>query len=261
MEIEGTDNMEEKLSKKDAPIQSVARALEILECFYTCPELRLTEISKRMGLNKSTTYGIIRTLEAYDFLSQNPDTNKYELGMSIFRLGNSIESSLRALARTSLGTLVQEFGETANLSVRVGDYNMYLEKLESPFSVRICTSPGQMFPLYLTAMGKCMLAFLPDEEVKGILSRTTYVQYTRNSLMTSEDVLKELKIIRSCGYSVDNEEREFGLVCVAAPIFNKKGDVIAALSVSGPTQRMPEEKINKIQLMLRQEATKIQQSI
>ena len=261
MDIDQSSLSEDQLKRKDAPIQSVARALEILECFYNCPELRLTEISKRMGLNKSTVYGIVRTLEAYDFLSQNLDSGKYELGMSIFRLGNNIESSLRALARISLGTLVQEFGETANLSVRVGDNNMFLEKLESPFSMRICTSPGQMFPLYLTAMGKCMLAFLPDDEVKGILSRTSYVQYTKNSLMQPEEVQKELKVIRSYGYAVDNEEREFGLVCVAAPIFNKQGEVIAALSVSGPTQRMPKDKVDKVQMMLRQEAAKIQQAI
>lgn len=249
------------LPKSEAPIQSVARALGILECFHTHDELRLTEISSLMDLNKSTTYGIVRTLEAYGFLSQDPDTEKYRLGMSIFRLGNNIESPLRSLARISLGTLVQEFGETANLSVRSGDYNIYLEKLESPFSMRICTSPGQLFPLYLTAMGKCMLAYLPPEEVHDILSRTNYVQYTENSLMSSEEVLKELEIIKVQGYAIDNEEREFGLICVAVPVFNKQNELIAALSVSGPAQRMPEEKINEIQKKLRQEALKIQQSL
>lgn len=249
------------LSKKDAPIQSVARAMEILECFYDCEELRLTEISKRLNLNKSTTYGLVRTMETYGFLSQNTDTGKYRLGMSMFRLGNNIESTLRSLARISLGSLVQEFGETANLSVRVGDYNIFFEKLESPFSMRICTSPGQMFPLYLTAMGKCILAFLPEAEVRGILSRTTYVKYTPNSLMKDEEVLRELESIRVKGFSIDNEEREYGLTCVAAPVFNKKGDVIAALSVSGPTMRMSAEKINDIQIMLRNEAARLQSSL
>ena len=249
---------ETKSEKKEAPIQSVARALEILQCFYDADELRLGEISKKLNLNKSTAYGLIRTMETYGFLAQSADTGKYRLGMSLFRLANNIDSSLRTLARTSLGSLVHEFGETANLSVRVGDYNMYLEKLESPFSVRICTSPGEMFPLYLTAMGKCILSYLPDEEISGILSRVQYVQYTPNSLMSDEDVMRDLEQIRRTGFSIDNEERELGLTCVAVPVFDRHNEVIAALSVSGPSQRMPREKINTIQLTLRNEARNIQ---
>lgn len=251
----------ESASRQNAPIQSVARALSVLECFAGHTELRLTEISSMIGLNKSTTYGLVRTLEAYDFLEQNQDTGKYRLGMTIFRLGNNIETPLRSLARISLGTLVQEFGETANLSVRSGDNNIYLEKLESPFSMRISTSTGQLFPLYLTAMGKCMLAYLPDDEVNDILSRAHYVQYTKNSLMSSEEVIRELKDIRIKGYAIDNEEREFGLICVAVPVFNKQNELIAALSVSGPAQRMPAEKVNEIQKKLKQEALKIREAL
>lgn len=236
----------------------MARALEILQCFYNTDELRLGEISKKLNLNKSTAYGLIRTMESYGFLSQDSDTGKYRLGMSLFRLANNIDSSLRTLGRTSLGSLVHEFGETANLSVRVGDYNMYLEKLESPYSVRISSAPGAMYPLYLTAMGKCILSYLPDEEVSGILSRFTYIQYTPNSLMSNEEVRRELELVRQRGFSIDNEERELGLTCVAVPVFNGQNEVIAALSVSGPSQRMPREKINTIQLMLRNEARNIQ---
>ena len=257
--------MKEEIStitkQKAAPVQSVARALGILECFYEHNELRLTDISHMLNLNKSTTHGLVKTLESFGFLSQNKENEKYKLGAAIFRLGNNMDSSLRSLAKISLATLVQEFGETANLSVRVGDKNMFLEKLESPFSMRISTSLGQMFPLYLTAMGQCMLAYLSEDEINSILAHTEYVRYTEKSLMSSEEVLIQLKDIRENGFSIDDEERECGLICVAVPIFDEKNEVMAALSVSGPTLRMTQAKISAIISKLRQEAHKLQKSL
>lgn len=246
---------------RKVPVQSVARALGILECFYDHSSLRLVELSQMTGLNKSTTFGLVRSLEEMGFLRQDKDTGKYQLGTAIFRLGNNVESSLRSLAKISLGILVGKFGETANLSVRSGDNNMYLEKLESPFSMRISTSLGQTFPLYLTAMGKCILAYLPETEVDDILSRVRFVRYTQNSLMSAEAVKRDLMFVRERGYSVDNEERERGLICIAVPVFNRSDEVVASLSVSGPSPRMPENKLMEIQDTLKQEALRIRASL
>ena len=253
--------MELNTAKSTATIQSVDRALNILECFNEQEEYRLSEISQKVGLKNSTAYGIVHTLEVHGFLAQNPDTGKYRLGLTMFRLGNNLESSLRSLAKISLTSLVSQFSETANLSIRSGDYNLYLEKLESPLSMRISTAQGQLFPLYVTAMGKCMLAYLSDTEVDDILSRADFTPLTKNTLTSPEKVKAALVDIRKKGYAIDNEEREYGITCIAVPIFDGKLNVIASLSVSGPTMRMTFDKMEGMKDALKVESAKITQQL
>lgn len=227
-------------------IQSVERAVNVLKCFETHNSLGVTEISKILSLHKSTTFGIINTLEKCGMLEQNESTGKYSLGMEIYRLGSKINLSLREICTPHLKQLVDSTGETVNLVTRYGDNVIYLDKIESPHSMRICTRIGQPYPMYCTAVGKVILAYLEPAERDAILSRVQLIAFTENTIVDRKILEDQLFKIRRNGYAVDLEEMEYGLVCLAAPILNASGMPVASISVSGPLMRMDDEKKKRI---------------
>lgn len=219
-------------------VQSVERAYLILKCFEDHEYLRITDISRMTSLHKSTAFGIANTLKELRLLEQDAKTGMYKLGLELFKLGSHVNINLRSIVSPYINSLVAETQETVNLVVREGDNILYIEKKESPHSMRICTNLGQLLPLYCTAAGKAILAYLEPEEVEEILHRTEFHRYTQNTLTTVKEVMDELQTIRNDGYAVDREELEYGLTCVGVPIFNRRGIPIGAMSISGPTTRM-----------------------
>lgn len=231
----------EQKMQRIAPIQSVERAIWILKCFETHGELSLSEISRMLALHKSTTFGLVSTLEAYRLLEQDQSSGKYRLGIELFRLGSKVNVDLRSIVAPYLDKLVRICGETVNFVIPDGDSVVYLEKKESPHSMRIATALGQREPLYRTATGKAILAKLPLDTAKDILQRTKFERMTSNTLLSVEEVLQQLSVIRKCGYAVDNEELEYGLVCLGVAIVDSNSQPVGAISVSGPASRMTAE--------------------
>ena len=219
-------------------IQSLVRAFEILKCFEHTEELGVTEISNRVGLHKSTTFNIISTLERYRYLEKNEISGKYRLGLELFRLGSFVKYDLRKIAMPYFENLVVQFKETVNLVVRDDIHVIYLEKIESPHSIRISTVVGGRLPINATAVGKAILSGLPDSELHEVINRLTYKKFTENTICDKSALMEQINNIRLTGYAEDCEELEIGLVCVASPIFNQDGNAFAAISVSGPTLRM-----------------------
>ena len=231
----------EQKMQRIAPIQSVERAIWILKCFETHDELSLSEISRMLALHKSTTFGLVSTLEAYRLLEQDQSSGKYRLGIELFRLGSKVNVDLRSIVAPYLDKLVRICGETVNFVIPDGDSVVYLEKKESPHSMRIATALGQREPLYRTATGKAILAKLPLDTAKEILQRTKFERMTSNTLLSVEEVLQQLSVIRKCGYAVDNEELEYGLVCLGVAIMDSNNKPVGGISVSGPASRMTPE--------------------
>ncbi len=227
-------------------IQSVDRAIMVLRCFDRGEKLGITEISRRLGLHKSTTFGLVNTLAENKFLEQDPETGRYYLGIGLFRISANVQISIREIGIPYVKRLVESTGETINLVVRDDIYVVYIEKIESSHSMRICTRIGQQLPMYCTAVGKAMLAYLSPDEVASILERTKMTAYTNRTITTRAALKATLDQVRAQGFAIDDEELEEGLVCVAVPILNSAGYPIAAISVSGPKQRMTEERVNAI---------------
>lgn len=226
--------------KRSGIIQSVERAISILKCFETQQELRITDISRRLGLHKSTAFGLVNTLEINGFLEQDENTGKYRLGRELFRLGAHVDVSLRTIVAPYLNNLVNSCQETVNLVVPSGGYILYVEKKESPHSMRICTQEGQLLPMYCTAAGKAMLAHMEEETVQRILDQTCFEYYTDHTVCSPEEIRKQLVQVRKQGYAIDREELEYGLVCIGAAIVDSAGQLTGAISVSGPASRMDE---------------------
>lgn len=238
-------------------IQSLQRADTILHLFEKQADWGITQIAEQMQLSKSTVFGLVSTLEHLGYLRKKPDTDRYCLGLELYRLGNLVDADLRDLVQPELTALSELMEETINYVRPDGTDVVYLVKKESPHSMRICTKIGQRYPMYATAVGKAILAFLPEERQTQIISAARFQAYTENTILSPEQLEKSLIQIRAQGYAVDREEMEYGLICVAVPIFNGSGMPIAALSCSGPKMRMTEEKIGQCVAHLRTSAQKL----
>lgn len=237
-------------TRKQPPIQSITRAISILRCFADKQELGLTEISNKLGLHKSTAAGIINTLKDEAILVQSQKNGKLRLGIELFCLSVNAKIELGELAMPHLDNLLHETEETVNLAIRDRVHIVYIEKKESPHSMRICTSIGKRLPLYCTAIGKVILAFMDEAERELVLDELVFYPFTKKTITDKRMLLETLAGIRTEGISYDFEELENGLVCVAAPIFNKYRQPVAAVSVSGPSIRMEKSARQHIKQLL-----------
>jgi len=233
-------------------IQSLVRASEILRHVAYDGPLGITEIAHRTGLHKSTAFGLVSTLVACGFLQQSPDSGRYSVGIGLFRLGQRYHMDISEIVRPYLTDLLNEFQETVNFVVPDGDSILYLEKMESPFSLRISTYRGGKRPMYCTGAGKAILAYMPVRERERIIRETNYIRFTDNTIVDQEALRQELVRVRQLGYGVDNEEGEPDLFCMGVPILNRYGDAIAALSLSQPKSRVTAERQEKIRVRLKE---------
>jgi DNA-binding IclR family transcriptional regulator len=241
-------------------IQSVERAADVLELFLTSSsDLSVKEISDELSLSKSTVHGIIKTLEHRGYLEQNPNDLKYRLGMKLFELGIAVENQLNVgkLARPIIEKLVAELKETVHLVVLQRDEVIYIEKVEGPQTLRISSQVGKRAPIHCTGVGKAILAFQDEAEIERILSKNPLETYTEYTLTVPEEIKKQLIQIQKQGFSVDDEEIELGLRCVAAPIFNHQGKAIASVSCAAPTMRLEDEQLSKVIQGIKEAAAEI----
>ncbi|MDX1612825.1 MAG: IclR family transcriptional regulator [Candidatus Promineifilaceae bacterium] len=221
-------------------IQSIDRAVAILRSFTESePELGVTELARRLGLHKSTVSRILSTLQQQGLVSQNPDTNRYRLGLGLISLAGVALGSLdvRAVSQPYLNDLVIETQETVNVTVREGNECVNIERARSPQPIRYVGWIGRRMPLHCTAAGKVLVAFLPDPVRETSLSGPL-AAYTDRTVTQPPALEAELAEICCRGYAIVHEEFEVGFSGIAAPIFNHAGSVVAAVSISGPTYRM-----------------------
>lgn len=232
-----------KMNKSEPSIQSIDRAVRILHCFEKKSELSLSEICSEVGLHKSTVYGILTTLKNNDLLQKDPDTGIYTLGLGLYRLASNVNMDLRRIALPHLQGLCNDTTETVNLVIPDGTNIIYVEKCESSLSMHVSTNIGTQLPMYCTAVGKAILAYLDEEQASRILDQSELIAKTENTITSKDRLLRSLPEIRRRGYALDEEELEYGLVCIAAPVVSSVGQPIAAVSCSGPIRRINPETI------------------
>lgn len=210
----------------------------------------MMEMARKLKMNRSTLYRIISALTETGFVKKDPDTQKYSLGLKIIELAGNIlgKMEVREVARPILQKLVQTTKETVHLGVLNRDGGsggevIYIDKVDGPEPVGLLTSVGKILPVYVTALGKAIVAFLPEDELEEIVNIQSFEQRTRNTITSKQEFLDCLQTVRSRGYAADNEENRLNACCIAAPIFDISGNVIAAVSISGPFFRLPPKKI------------------
>ncbi|MFC0561658.1 IclR family transcriptional regulator [Halalkalibacter alkalisediminis] len=241
-------------------IQSVDRALHILELFDEYEkELKITDISERLMLHKSTVHSLLKTLQKHGYIEQNPDNGKYRLGMKLFERGNLVIQSLdiRELAKPHLQALTKETQQTVHLVVLDGKEGVYIDKVEGITSSALYSRIGRRIPIHCSSVGKALVAFKSLEEIDSILKDYDFAYRTEHTITNKEDFLKELETVRKHGFSRDNQENEPGVNCVAIPVKNYTGEVVAAMSISSPVMRFNEEQIQWQIDLLKEEASKL----
>lgn len=204
----------------------------------------IQEISDRLGFNKSSTYRIIRNLEKVAYLERISGTQYYKLGFGLYYIGTNSESygPILTAARPLLTMLNDSCGETVHLAVLNQGQPLYIDKIESSNRVlQIRSRVGSKLPGHCSGVGKVLLAFVDKKELAEVMEEWGFTKFTDNTITDAALFAEELKKIRRQGYAIDNEEIEYGLKCIAAPIFDSGGNVIAAASISTTKERFKSE--------------------
>jgi DNA-binding IclR family transcriptional regulator len=221
-------------------VQSVRRALGILGLFpERGPHLNLQEICDATGLHKSTVHRLVTTMVGEGFLRAMPG-DQYALGWNSFILGRATSEfyGLEEVVGSALSSVTAETGETSHLAIRDADRVLYVAKVVSARHLHMPSAVGRRVPLHCTALGKVLLAGLPEAEMLRMVYSLRLERLTEHTI-TSPDVLRELIMqVKVRGYAVDEEEIEDGLACVAAPLLTPQGAVCAAISIAGPASRV-----------------------
>jgi len=229
-------------------VRAVERALKILDCFdEKNPERGVSEIAKVVGLHKATAHRIVTTLLNYGYLERADDDQRYRLGLHLAGLGFKVirRMDLHHEALPYMTRLVEKWDETCDLSIFDQERVFYIEVLHGNHALTIAADVGQRLPAHCTASGKLFLAHLPEPELDAFLSKPLQ-SYTEKTITSPVELRQQLEIIQQQGFSYDNEEFEEGILAIAAPIRNHQGDIIAAMSIPGPVNRMTEDRISEI---------------
>jgi len=222
-------------------IQSVERALQILDLFNEqATELKITDISRQMGLSKSTLHSLLKTLQLHGYIDQNPENGKYRLGMKLVERGHFVVSTIdiRQKAKTWLQDLSARTGQTTHLGILDGREGVYIEKIEGRLAAIAYSRIGRRLPVHATAIGKVLIAWLGEAELNALLEGYDYTTFTPATIASREALLAALADTRAQGYAMDSEENEQGVRCIAVPVRNHESRVIAALSLSTLTSRV-----------------------
>jgi IclR family transcriptional regulator, KDG regulon repressor len=236
--------------ERENMVKSVSRALDIILLISMKKSgLGVTEIARQIDINKSSVYRILSTLVQYGFIEQDKETGRYKLGYKFLEVSSRLLESidLREEARPFLTELEKETNEVIHLVVYDQGEVVYIEKLDGNEALRMHSKVGKRAPMHCTSVGKAILAYLPANIVAGILERKGMPVHTDRTIINHDEFLKELTQVREKGYALDDEENEFGIRCLGVPIFDHLGQVAAAISISGPTIRMTDERLQQLQ--------------
>ena len=244
-------------------INSIQRAVKILNLFdNNIKYLGVSEIARKLKINKSTTYRIVRTLKKEELLIQDEETHKYRLGYKILDIANRMRKQYgdKDIAIEEMKKLRDKTGEAVLLSVYTHMGGVCIEKVDTKNAIKLTSKPGHTTPLHSGATGKILLAYAEQKEIDKVLSQKLE-SYTENSTTDAEKIRKQLKEIREQGYVVSWGEVDKGAIGIGAPILDEEGNILYGLSMVGPEDRIKELGLEKTINMVIDTAEKISAKI
>lgn len=233
-------------------IQSLDRALNVLDCLTKKPGMSLTEISGSLDQAPATIYRILSTYENRNIVEMDPVSQEWFIGAESFRIGSAFlrRSDVIERARPYMRELMEETGETANLGTEVLGEVMFLSQVETHENIRAFFPPGTKSPMHASGIGKALLAHAEPAVIENYLKRKKLKSFTGKTFSNPDRLRGELTKIKAKGFAFDDEEKSTGMRCIAAPVFNFYGEAIAGISVSGPSIRLSLERIDQVSKMV-----------
>lgn len=237
-----------KKEKSDYVIQAVYHALDLLEQFRDdVDELGVTELSKRLDLHKNNVFRLLATLESRNYIEQDKVSGNYRLGLKTLELGQNFIKQMGLLrqARPVLEQLVKDCNETTYVAILKEFQIVYLDVVETDMTVRVVPRVGAQLPAYCTAAGKVQIASMSEEELAKFIPTKELKRHTPNTITDREALKKQLKQIAEQDYAIDDEELDLGVRCIGAPIRDYTRRIVGAISISGPSMRLTDERMEK----------------
>ena len=228
-------------------VQTIERVATIFDAMARSSEgISLKELSAKVDLPKGTTHRLLSSLAYFGYVRQTPESKSYHLGFKLVELGNQLldHLDLRAQARPFLVNLCQRTRETVHLVVLDQNEALYVDKVvsdEKPGGLQMVSRVGLRVPVHCSSVGKVFLTQLSEQELVALVNEKGLEKRTENTIADIDKLKHHLKVVREQGYAIDEEENEPGIRCIGAPIFNQQNQVIAAISISGPTVRITKE--------------------
>ncbi|WBG92364.1 DNA-binding transcriptional regulator KdgR [Pantoea piersonii] len=229
--------------KQPDAVSSVMKVFGILQALGEERDHGITELAQRVMMSKSTVYRFLQTMKALGYVTQEGESEKYSLTLKLFELGAKALQNVDLIrsADVQMRELSRLTKETIHLGALEEDSIVYIHKIDSLYNLRMYSRIGRRNPLHTTAIGKVLLAWRDRAEVNDILKEVEFKRSTANTIVTREALIDVLDQVKAQGFGEDNEEQEEGLRCIAVPVFDRFGVVIAGLSISFPTIRFSEE--------------------
>jgi IclR family acetate operon transcriptional repressor len=249
--------------ESQAVIQSLDRALNVLDALADAAGLTLTQIAGTLGQSAATIHRVLATLEARQIVEIDAQTQTWHIGPMAFRLGSAFlrRSGMIDRSRPVMRDLMQATGETANLGIERNGEVMFIGQVETQESIRAFFPPGTLSPMHASGIGKALLSLYSDQRLTQFLTARVLDRFTDKTIVSPAALRADLDLIRKRGWALDDEEKATGMRCVAAPVRNIYGEAIAGISVSGPTHRMPATGIDRIGALVHEAAAELSRGI
>ncbi len=231
-------------SRQPEAVSSILKVFNILNTMGEQKEIGVSELSHRLMMSKATTYRFLQTLKILGYIAQEGESDKYYLTMRLFELGSKslVYTDLVSIADKEMRVISEKTNEALHLGVLDESALIYIHKIDSGYSLRMQSRIGRRNPLYSTGIGKVLLSGREDMSVRSVLQHVEFTKHTDKTHENVEQLLAELSHVRDLHYAEDNEEQEPGLRCIAAPVFDRFGKIVAGLSISFPTIRFDEKR-------------------
>ncbi|WP_423761712.1 DNA-binding transcriptional regulator KdgR [Burkholderia sp. NLJ2] len=226
-------------AEKADSVAAVGKVFTILAALGDRREIGISELSQQLGMSKTTVHRFLQTLKTLGYVAQEGETDRYRLTIRLFELGSKALESVDLVREADLE--MRRIGQLTREAVHLGAFDedaiIYIHKIDAEYGLRMQSRIGRRNPLYSTAIGKVLLAWMSPDEARAVLAGIEFRKSTAKTLSSADAVMSILPHVRQQGYGEDNEEQEDGLMCLAVPVFDRFGRVVAGLSISFPTMR------------------------
>ena len=226
--------------------RALSRGLQLIDILAERQDgFPLSQIARKASLSKSSTHRLLQTLTREGYVAQDGETTHYRLSLKLLWLANSLVDGLGLdrLAQPHLEELAQATGQTIHMALLDGNAAVYIQKIDTPGSIRMYSQVGRKVPFHCTGLGKAILAHLPPERIQEIFTAEGLPPHTANTFTEPESLLEHLSLIRAQGYALDEEEHERGICCIAAPLFNHLNRVAGAVSITALSFRVDRQTL------------------